>query len=116
MEKLHAAAALASLGHEARLDIFRLLVQTGPQGIPAGQIAERLGLPLATLSFHLTQLRQAKLITFRRNGRSLIYSADYPTMNALMAYLTENCCEGDATACEPVKLCSPATGKSEETA
>ncbi len=115
MEKLNAAAALASLGHEARLDIFRLLVRTGPEGIPAGQIAERLGLPLATLSFHLTQLRQAKLITFRRNGRSLIYSADYPTMNALMAYLTENCCEGDATACDPVKLCNPVTRKPEET-
>lgn len=115
MEKLQAAAALASLGHEARLDIFRLLVQAGPEGIPAGQIAERLGLPLATLSFHLTQLRHAKLITFRRNGRSLIYSVAYPTMNALMAYLTENCCEGDAEACEPVKVCNPATQKAEET-
>jgi DNA-binding transcriptional ArsR family regulator len=99
MEKTDAVAALAALAQESRLDIFRLLIQAGPEGLPAGQIGERLVLPAATLSFHLTQLRQAGLIAFRRDGRSLIYTAAYPAMNALMAYLTENCCGG--TPCLP---------------
>jgi ArsR family transcriptional regulator, arsenate/arsenite/antimonite-responsive transcriptional repressor len=99
MEKPHAIAALAALAQESRLDIFRLLVQTGTEGLPAGQIGERLGLPSATLSFHLNQLKHAGLITFRRDGRSLIYAAAYPAMNALLAYLTENCCQGDVDAC-----------------
>jgi DNA-binding transcriptional ArsR family regulator len=99
MEKTDAVAALAALAQESRLDIFRLLVQAGPEGLPAGQIGERLALPAATLSFHLTQLRQAGLIGFRRDGRSLIYMAAYPAMNALMGFLTENCCGGDTAAC-----------------
>ena len=82
MEKIDAIAALAALAQESRLDIFRLLVQAGPEGIPAGQIGERLGLPSATLSFHLNQLKQAKLVTFRRESRSLIYVVAYSTMNA----------------------------------
>jgi DNA-binding transcriptional ArsR family regulator len=99
MEKTDAVAALGALAQESRLDIFRLLVQAGPDGLPAGLIGERLQLPAATLSFHLTQLRQAGLIGFRRDGRSLIYAAAYPAMNALMGFLTENCCGGDTAAC-----------------
>jgi ArsR family transcriptional regulator len=112
MEKTDAVAALAALAQESRLDIFRLLIQAGPEGLAAGQIGERLSLPAATLSFHLTQLRQAALIGFRRDGRSLIYTAAYPAMNALMAYLTENCCGG--TPCLPsIELASK--GKDDET-
>ena len=107
MEKTDAIAALAALAQESRLDIFRLLVQSGPDGLPAGQIGERLGLPSATLSFHLSQLKQAELVTFRRASRSLIYTAEYTAMNALLAYLTENCCQGDASACG-VGACDPA--------
>jgi len=106
MEKIDAVSALAALAQESRLDIFRLLVQCGPDGIAAGQIGERLGLPPATLSFHLNHLRHAGLVTFRREGRSLIYAAEYPAMNGLVAYLTENCC-GGASVCAPV--CIPET-------
>jgi ArsR family transcriptional regulator len=108
MEKNAAIAALAALAQDSRLDIFRLLVQAGADGVAAGQIGDRLGLPSATLSFHLNQLRYADLITFRREGRSLIYSALYPTMNHLIAYLTENCCRGDPAACDLVPR-DPAT-------
>ena len=106
MEKLDAIAALGALAQEWRLEIFRLLVQAGPDGIPAGQIGKRLGLPLATLSFHLNQLKQAKLVTVRRESRSLIYMAAYPTMKDLLGYLTENCCQGDAAACG-IGVCDP---------
>ncbi len=99
MEKIDAIAALAALAQESRLDIFRLLVQAGEGGMPAGKIGERLGLPSATLAFHLKELKHAGLVTFEREGRSLIYSAVYPTMNALLGYLTENCCQGDPAAC-----------------
>jgi ArsR family transcriptional regulator len=99
MERSDAITALAALAQESRLDIFRLLVQAGADGLPAGRIGERLGLPSATLSFHLNQLKQAGLVTFRRDGRSLIYAAEYAAMNGLLAYLTENCCQGDATGC-----------------
>jgi len=99
MEKVEAVAALAALAQETRLDVFRLLVQTGPDGMPAGRIGERLGLPSATLSFHLNHLRHAGLVTFRRESRSLIYMAAYPAMNDLLAYLTANCCQGDAAVC-----------------
>ena len=102
MEKVDIIAALAALAQETRLDIFRLLVQAGPDGLPAGNIGERLGLPSATLSFHLNQLRHAGLVTFRRESRSLIYSAEIANMNALLAYLTENCCQGDPAACGAV--------------
>ncbi len=99
MEKQDAIAALAALAQDTRLDVFRLLVQAGADGMPAGQIGERLGLPSATLSFHLNQLRHAGLVTFRRESRSLIYAAEYDAMNSLLAYLTENCCQGDPSAC-----------------
>jgi ArsR family transcriptional regulator, arsenate/arsenite/antimonite-responsive transcriptional repressor len=106
MDKLDAINALGALAQETRLDVFRLLVQAGADGLPAGQIAERLGLPSATLSFHLNQLRQAGLVTFRRESRSLIYVAEYEAMNALLSYLTENCCQGDPAGCG-IGICDP---------
>jgi DNA-binding transcriptional ArsR family regulator len=106
MEKQDAITALGALAQETRLDIFRLLVQAGTMGMPAGRIGDRLGLPSATLAFHLKELKHAGLVTFAREGRSLIYSAVYPTMNALLGYLTENCCQGDTAACG-VPLCNP---------
>lgn len=99
MEKENAIAALAALAQDTRLDIFRLLVQAGQDGVAAGRLGEQLGLPSATLSFHLNQLRHAGLVTFRRESRSLIYAAEYAAMNSLLSYLTENCCRGDAAAC-----------------
>lgn len=99
MEKIGALAALAALAQETRLDIFRLLVQAGAGGMAAGHIGDRLALPSATLSFHLNQLRHAGLVTFRRESRSLIYAAEYATMNSLLAYLTENCCHEDTSTC-----------------
>jgi ArsR family transcriptional regulator len=108
MEKLGAIVALAALAQESRLDVFRLLVQAGANGMAAGQIGERLGLPSATLSFHLAHLKQSGLVKCRRESRSLIYSADYAAMTDLLAYLTENCCQGNVSACG-VSLCDPAT-------
>jgi DNA-binding transcriptional ArsR family regulator len=102
---LKAAAAiesLAALAQEHRLALFRLLVQAGDRGLPAGAIAEKLGVPNSSLSFHLAQLRKAGLIRHERRHRSLIYRADYPAMNALVAYLMENCCAGaDCTPAAP---------------
>jgi DNA-binding transcriptional ArsR family regulator len=106
MEKSDAIAALAALAQDTRLDIFRLLVQAGPDGLPAGQIGEQLGLPSATLSFHLSQLRHAGLVRFRRKSRSLIYAAAFGTMSGLLTYLTENCCQGNVGACA-VPVCAP---------
>jgi DNA-binding transcriptional ArsR family regulator len=106
MEKPEALAALGALAQETRLDIYRLLVQSGPDGLPAGQIGERLGLPPATLAFHLKELKTAKLASCTRNGRSLIYAAEYPVMNALLFFLTENCCGRPMTDCLPI--CVPA--------
>ncbi len=99
MEKLNAIAALGALAQESRLDVFRLLVQTGTEGLQPSQIGERLGVPANTLSFHLKELKHAGLVTFRREGRALFYMAEYDAINALLAYLTENCCQGDAAAC-----------------
>ena len=96
MEKSNAIGALAALAQETRLDVFRLLVGAGPPGLPAGRIGERLGVASATLSFHLKELRRAGLVSCRRVGRSLIYAADFGAMNALVGYLTENCCRGAA--------------------
>jgi ArsR family transcriptional regulator, arsenate/arsenite/antimonite-responsive transcriptional repressor len=99
MESSTAVGALAALAQEHRLAVFRLLVQSGRNGLSAGQIAERLGLAAPTLSFHLAQLKRARLVHMRRDGRSLIYAADYAGMTALMGYLTENCCNGNPAAC-----------------
>ena len=100
MDTVRAVAALGALAQETRLAIFRLLVQQGPAGLAAGAVAERLGVAPATLSFHLAQLRHAGLVEQRRASRSLIYSADFAGMNALLGYLTENCC-GGAASCAP---------------
>ena len=99
MEKTDALLALAGLSHGTRLDIFRLLVEAGPGGMPAGAIGERLGLAPATLSFHLSHLKHAGLIDAERDGRSLIYAADFARMRGLVGYLTENCCGGEPAAC-----------------
>ena len=90
----HAVATLSALAQESRLAVFRLLVQAGPAGLAAGDIADNLDIPAATLSFHLRQLSQAGLVQGRRAGRSIIYSADYRTMEGLIGYLTQNCCAG----------------------
>jgi ArsR family transcriptional regulator len=108
MEKDAAVLALAALAQENRLDAYRLLVQAGPHGMPAGQVADALRLAPNTLTFHFDRLRQAGLVTVRREGRSMIYAARYDTMNALLAYLTENCCAGvpercTVPACDPTK-------------
>jgi ArsR family transcriptional regulator len=94
MEKTEAIEALAALAQDNRLDAYRLLVEVGPDGMPAGEVATALGLPPNTLSFHFDRLRHAGLVRVRREGRSMIYAARYDTMNALLAYLTENCCRG----------------------
>ena len=94
MEIKHATESLAALGHETRLAIFRLLVQAGPGGVNAGLICEKLGLAPATLSFHLAHLSRVGLIRGRQEGRFIFYIADYAAMNELLAYLTDNCCQG----------------------
>ena len=104
MEKSDAVIALDALAQETRLDIFRYLVPLGPEGASAGHIAQALGLPNATLSFHIKTLQHAGLVVRQRQSRSLIYAANFARMNSLLAYLTENCCAGDpdhcATLCE----------------
>jgi DNA-binding transcriptional ArsR family regulator len=102
-----AVSALGALAQEHRLALFRLLVQAGQDGMPAGAIAEKLGVPNSSLSFHLAQLRAAGLITQERQHRSLIYRADYPAMNGLIDYLTENCCAG--ADCSTVASPAPQT-------
>jgi DNA-binding transcriptional ArsR family regulator len=96
-----AVAALSALAQEHRLEAYRLLVQAGPDGLAAGEIAERLDIAPPTLSFHLAQLKHAGLIHQRRDGRSLIYATNYDGMNALMGFLTENCCGGSPADCLP---------------
>lgn len=99
MDKHQAIAALSALAQETRLDIFRYLVEAGPDGMPAGQIGEHLNVPWATLSFHLKTLQQAGLLVRKRESRCIIYSVNLTTMNAVMNYLMENCCQGHPEAC-----------------
>lgn len=106
MEKTDAVAALAALAQDNRLDVFRLLVQAGPDGMTAGAIAVALDLAPNTLTFHFDRLRMAGLATVRRDGRSMIYAAQFETMNSLLGFLTENCCGG--APCAPAKTCKPA--------
>lgn len=101
MDSPSAIAALGALAQEHRLTLFRLLVQAGPDGLPAGKIAEALGVPNSSLSFHLAQLHRAGLVKQERQHRSVIYRADYAAMNGLVAYLMENCCAGAACGTAP---------------
>lgn len=94
-------AALAALAQESRLAVFRLLVQRGPEGLPAGEISARLGVPATTLSFHFSQLSHAGLVRSRREGRSIIYAADYAGMQSLLDFLMKNCCQDGACAPTP---------------
>src|SRR6266404_2331545 len=101
MEKSDAVTALAALAQDNRLDVFRLLVEAGPDGMPAGKVADALKLAPNTLTFHFDRLRHAGLVTVRRDGRSMIYAARYEAMNALLGFLTENCCAGIGRDCGP---------------
>jgi DNA-binding transcriptional ArsR family regulator len=109
METLNAAELLAALGHESRLAIFRLLVEAGPDGINASAIGEQLGMAPATLSFHLAHLCRVGLISGERESRFIHYSASYNTMNELIAFLTRNCCQGNA--CLPPVACCDVSEK-----
>jgi ArsR family transcriptional regulator, arsenate/arsenite/antimonite-responsive transcriptional repressor len=106
MEKTDVVAALAALAQDNRLDVFRLLVQAGPEGMPAGAVATALDLAPNTLTFHFDRLRAAGLVNVRRDGRSMIYAAQFQKMNSLIGFLTENCCGG--TPCAPISECKPA--------
>ena len=108
MNSKQAVEALAALAHEARLGVYRLLVEHAPEGMPAGEIAERLDIPAPSLSFHLKELWRAGLIAPRQQGRFIWYRADLNAMNGLIGYLTENCCRASA-ACDPA--CGPTTAK-----
>jgi DNA-binding transcriptional ArsR family regulator len=114
MESKAAVSSLAALAHEPRLGIFRLLVKAGPEGLAAGDIARRMGILPNTLSASLNVLSHAGLVTSRRQSRSVIYAANYEAMSALLAFLMEDCCGGDATICVPLvsiaSRCSPAQG------
>lgn len=115
METITAVTAFAALAQETRLGIFRLLVKAGPAGLPAGEIAEKLDLPAPTLSFHLNQLRHAGLLHQERQSRSLIYSVRFDTVQALLRFLMEDCCQGQipAEALTPVAgCCGPIKGAS----
>src|SRR6476646_5380392 len=107
MEKTDAVAALAALAQDNRLDVFRLLVEAGPEGMPAGEVASALGLAPNTLTFHFDRLRVAGLVTVRREGRSMIYAARFETLIFIDTATTENCCRGVASDCAPA-ACTPA--------
>ena len=104
-------AALNALAHETRLALFRMLVERGPEGLPAGIIAQRLNTPPSSLTFHLQQMANAGLVVQRRVSRQLFYSADFTVTNGLVGYLTENCCGGQSCApvCRPEQVCLPET-------
>ena len=110
MKNADAVAALAALAQDSRLDVFRLLVQAGPEGMPAGGVAAKLKIAPSALTFHFDRLRDAGLVTVRREGRSMIYAARFEQMNALLGFLTENCCEGAADQCAPA-VCKPSRAK-----
>src|SRR6516164_9585225 len=109
MKSDRAVTVLSALAQDNRLEVFRLLVQAGPQGMPAGRVAEATGLAPNTLTFHFDRLREAGLVTVRREGRSMIYAARYETMNGLLGSLTENCCQGHADQCAPARSSASTT-------
>jgi DNA-binding transcriptional ArsR family regulator len=109
MDAAQSVTALSALGHVTRLAIFRMLVEQGPQGLPAGMIAARLDMPPSSLTFHLQHLHRAGLLTQQRLHRQLIYGADYAVMNELLGYLTDNCCGRGAAARAAIPACRPAT-------
>jgi ArsR family transcriptional regulator len=107
METKDAVKALVAIGHESRLSVYRLLIQKGPAGLSAGELAKLAGIPPSSLSFHLKELVYADLLVSRQEGRFIFYSVKYESMTALLAYLTENCCDGNpcipiaSTSCRP---------------
>lgn len=107
METKNITSALAALAQESRLSIFKLLVQAGPEGLAAGKIAEMANIPPSSLSFHLKELLHADMVSARQEGRFIIYAANFGTMNAVIRYLTENCCGGHP--CMPANevCCAP---------
>jgi len=110
MEKSNAVSALSALAQDNRLEVFRLLVQAGPEGMAAGEIADKLDLAPNTLTFHFDRLRLAGLVSVRREGRSMIYAPNIDAMNGLLSYLTDNCCQGQPERCAPAR-CIPARSK-----
>ena len=108
MQIKEAVSALSALSHESRLAVFRQLVEAGPAGDTPGRIAERLGLPPSTLSFHLKELAHAGLVSSRNEGRFVIYAADYAAMTGLIAFLSEECCAGQPELCLPGALAASA--------
>jgi DNA-binding transcriptional ArsR family regulator len=115
MEKKSVVNALASLAQESRLDIFRLLVQAGPEGMSAGKISEMTGIPPSTMSFHLKEMSYADMLHSRQESRFVIYSANFETMNSLLGFLTMNCCGGNPCTPLTTPACSiPEVGKSKE--
>jgi DNA-binding transcriptional ArsR family regulator len=109
MDATDAIAALSALAHEHRLTIFRLLVEQGPEGLPAGAIAEKVGLQPSSLTFHLQHLTRAGLLIPTRASRQIFYAADFAAMNSLVGYLTDNCCTASGTSCAPD--CKPAAAE-----
>ena len=110
MKTTKAVSALAALAQDTRLGVFRLLVQQGASGMAAGEIAERLRISPASLSFHLKELAHAALVTSRQDGRFIFYSANYAEMNRLLGFLTQNCCVADGVTCDAAAGCSPSSG------
>lgn len=108
MEINSAVAALAALAQATRLSVYRMLVEAGAEGLAAGRLADGLSVAPASLSFHLKELLHAGLVRAQQDGRYVIYSANYEAMNALLGYLTENCCRGTTAACLPTARCEPA--------
>ena len=116
MEKSVAVSALSALAQENRLDVFRLLVQAGAEGMAAGEVADALDLAPNTLTFHFDRLRMAGLVTVRREGRSMISAAQYDVMNELLGYLTENCCQGRECAPTRRRIAVPSASRQKEKA
>src|SRR3954452_16076339 len=116
MEMSAAVAALAALAQDNRLTVYRLLVQAGAEGMPAGRVASELWVAPNTLTFHFDRLRQAGLVTVRREGRSMIYAARYDVMTELLGYLTENCCQGRECAPTRRRISAPAASRRTERA